>query len=72
MGATLSQGLPGGGRAETLPFAMLRLYTWRSLHNPGHFLEKEQRPAIPGLTPYACLNPGGRDGAGALGRAQLP
>lgn len=63
MGATLSWGLPGEGRAETSPLVVLRLDTQRSLPDLGRCLEKEQRPAILGLTPYTGLNPRGRDGA---------
>lgn len=63
MGVALSWGLPGEGRAETSPLVVLRLDTQCSLPDLGRRLEKEQRPAIPGLTPYTGLNPRGRDGA---------
>ena len=43
VGAALSWGIPGEGRAETSPLVVLRLDTQRSLPDLGRRLEKEQR-----------------------------
>lgn len=72
-GATSSLGPPWGGRAETLPFATLRLYTRRSPPRPGRLPGEGAETCHPRPDPYACLNPRGRGRAGqGPGESPIP